>query len=244
MSTSGTWDRECSWLEILGERSYEDICHLIGHRGGFFKPILDVIWPNWGETEKERARLTLKGMIRNPTGPELEVAEVDIDAFVDFIDRENLHSFFWRLRSFEDHALRGNEFATAGMQSDVQAMAVVVEHTMRALDGTKDQLYEIFKELWTDAAVITVLKRNDIARLARQKSQDHTWKAFLNRVDALREGSAAERIAADFVVTHRIRGAVHRELPENDPWVLEALFMTLMRAAVRTFAHRRVSNQP
>jgi hypothetical protein len=226
---------------ILGNKTYHEMRDMVGSAGGYFGPILDKIFPDWGEVEKNRARRTLKAMIRNPAHLSLEVLGADVDAFVDFIDRQNLHSFFWRLRSFEDHALRGNEFTVPGMHSDVQGMAVVVEHIARALGGTKGQLYEIIKELWTDAAVVAVLKRNDAARLARQRIQADGWKAYLQRVETLRQGSAEERIAADLALTQCIRGAVHLELPENDPRLLQDLFMTLLRAALRTFAHTRVS---
>jgi hypothetical protein len=46
-------------------------------------------------------------------------------------------------------------------------------------------------------------------------------------------------IAADLVMAHRIRGGVHTILPEDDQFELEALFLTLMRAAVLTFAEVR-----
>ena len=106
-------------------------------------------------------------MIRNPSGPKLEVAEEDVGCFVDFLDRENLHSFFWRLRSFEDHALRGNEFAMPGMQSDVQGMAVVVEHITRALGGTRSSSTKQPRS-YGQRHDGRVLKRTDIARLAHR----------------------------------------------------------------------------
>ena len=123
------------------------------------------------------------------------------------------------------------------MRGDVQGMAVVVEHVMRALGGKEDQLYDIFKELWrTNSKVFSQLKKND--RLARQGHQQ--WQVHMREINCLRQSnSAAERIVADLVLAHRLRGAVHTELPEDDQEVLEDHFFALMRAAARTFAHVR-----
>ena len=222
---------------ILGELAYDDVRRHVDRQGGYIVPILDVIWPDWRAEENGRVRRYLEGMIQGSISPTLEITTADVSAFIEFIDQKNLHSFFWRLRSFEDHALRGNQFAVPGMRGDVQGMAVVVEHVMRALGGKKCQLYDIFKELWrANSKVFSQLKKND--RLARQAHQQ--WQAHMREINCLRQSnSAAERIVDDLVLAHRLRGAVHTELPEDDQEVLEDHFLTLMRAAARTFAHVR-----
>ena len=63
----------------------------------------------------------------------------------------------------------------------------------------------------------------------------------MQRIDVLRQGNEKQRIFADLVLAHRIRGSLHQELPEGDAWALEDLFAGLIRAAVRTFAHMRAS---
>lgn len=226
--------------QIVGELPYGEVRRHIGRQGGYFEPILDVAWPDWAEVEKDRARRTLKAMVRDPIGPRLEASDADIDAFIEFLDREGLHSFFWRLRSCEQHALRGSTFAVTGLHSDVQGMAIVVEHVMRALGATGKDLYELFKQLWgAELEVAALLRRDDISRLARQGSLAGDWPAYLKQIEKLRRGGQAERVGADLVLAHRLRGAVHGELLERDTGALEDLFTTLLRAAVLTFAHRR-----
>jgi len=107
---------------VLANLTYTEIRDRIGSQGGWFEPILDVIWPDWSKQEKESAARTLKGLISR-TGED-PIAAADIDAFVDFLSDQQLEAFFWRLRSFEDHLFRGNEFALQGMKSDVEGMAV------------------------------------------------------------------------------------------------------------------------
>lgn len=166
------------------------------------------------------------------------VTQANIEAFVEFLASDGLEAFFWRLRSFEDHAVRGSEFAIEGMKSDIQGMAVVVEHTGTALGSNKDQLYEQFKQLWRKSDVLAILKRGDVSPLARQSRPADDWSALKAKIDALRTEPNGE-IAADLVMAHRIRGGVQAHLPEDGYLELEALFTGLMRAALLTFVEVR-----
>jgi hypothetical protein len=217
----------------FGELSFLEVRDRVGNVGGWHKPVLDAVWPNWAEQEKDRVRLTLKASITSEKDGVLDAANVD--AFVDFLAGEGLEAFFWRLRSFEDHAFRGNEFAIEGMKSDLQGIAVAVEHVAIALGGTETQLYEKFKQLWRSPDVLGILKRDDVSRLARQERLAHNWSVLKAKIDALRSEEGG-KIAADLVMAHRIRAGVHHALPEDDQFELEALFVTLMRAAALTFA--------
>jgi hypothetical protein len=92
----------------LGALSFAELRDRVGAAGGKNKPVLDVIWPDWTAQEKERVSLTLQSEF---TGKSATITQADIIAFVDFVSNEGSETFFWRLRSFEEHALRGNEFA-------------------------------------------------------------------------------------------------------------------------------------
>lgn len=198
------------------------------------------MWPDWAKQEMERVSLTLHA---NPGVRASGVTHADIEAFVEFLANEGLEAFFWRLKSFEDHALRGNEFAIEAMKSDIQGMAVVVEHVATALGSNKDQLYEQFKQLWSKPDVAAILKRGDVAPLARKASLADDWPALKAKIEALRAVLGGD-IAADLVMAHRIRGGVHSQLPEDDQLELEALFTGLMRAALLTFVEARSGKSP
>lgn len=223
--------------------SFADLRDRIGKVDGRFEPILDVIWPNWTDHEKDRARRTLKAALAQDKFVGPAIADVDIDSFVNFVATEGLEAFFWRLNSFENHALRGNEFALEGMKSDVQGMAIAVEHVAVALGATETQLYEKFKQLWRDPNVLQILKRGDVAPLARTSKWAEDWAALKERINALR-GEPSGQIAADLVMAHRIRGGVHNAFPEDDHFAIEELFIGLMRAALRTFVEVRRHELP
>jgi hypothetical protein len=148
------------------------------------------------------------------------------------------------LKSFEEHALRGNEFAIEGMKSDVQGMAVVVEHIAVVLGGTQMQLYQKLRQLWRDPQVLRVFNRSDVSNLLKQHTLPQNWAAQKAAFQALR-GEPGGGIVADLVAAHRIRASVHDVLPEEDHFVLESLFTGLMRAALLTFLEvRRGSGRP
>lgn len=221
---------------LVGDMKFAELRDRIGRVGGWFKPALDIIWPDWAAQEKERVHLTLKASVT--TAGSMPVSEDDITAFVDFLAKEGQEAFFWRLRSFEEHALRGNEFAIEGMKSDVQGLSVVVEHIAAALGGTGTQLFQKFRQLWKDPQVLFLLDRKDVTDLRKQFTLPTNWAAQKAAFQALRAEPGGE-IVADLVAAHRIRASVHEAFPEDDHFELESFFVGLMRAALLTFLQVR-----
>jgi hypothetical protein len=101
------------------------------------------------------------------------------------------------------------------MKSDIQGMAVVVEHAAAALGATETQLFKKYRQLWRDPDVAIILKRGDVDQLMRQIRLAEDWPALKTRVDALRS-EAGGAMAADLVMAHRVRAGVHRMLLEDD----------------------------
>jgi hypothetical protein len=71
---------------------------VVGVLGGWHKPALDLMWPDWAKEEKERVSLTLQANLATKAS---SVAQADIEAFVEFLASAGLEAFFWRLKSFE-----------------------------------------------------------------------------------------------------------------------------------------------
>jgi hypothetical protein len=225
----------------VGNFDLQTIRDRIGRLDGWFEPILDKVWPDWSKQQQKRIRMTLKSAMagRNAYG----VSDDDIDAFVDFLAENGLEALYWRVHSFEQHAFRGNAFAIEGMQSDLQGLALTVEHVAAALGRTRNQLpdkffnsqlYEKFRVLWRDEDVSRLLKDNRNFDLARQPRLAANWVKLKEEIAALRRKSGGE-VVADLVMAHRIRGGAHAPLPEDDQLELENQFLTLLRAALLTF---------
>jgi hypothetical protein len=74
----------------FGELKFAELHDRVGKVGGWHKPALDLIWPDWANEEKERVRRTLKSNLERAGN----VTEADIDAFVEFLASKGLESSF------------------------------------------------------------------------------------------------------------------------------------------------------
>ena len=224
------------------EMQLEDIITSVGYQSNHSTPTLRAIWPDWADEQKQRVIRTLR-----PTTDNQEVgalSENEICDFADFLGREYQDAFFLRLESFERYAFEDEEVSMAGMLGDLQGMAVAVEHCIRAMGGSKKQLFQMFRQLWSDPDVSRLLTRHK--KLAEQAIPQGRWSQFKTKIDNLRDGGAAEAVAADLIMAHRLRASVHDSLPEDDQFEVEKLFVVLLRAAVLVAVKMRgyLANSP
>jgi hypothetical protein len=220
-------------LQMTSDMTFDDIKEAVDRQ------TLDVVWPDWAREQKERVSRTLQGAVM-AEGPGALSTE-EIAAFADFVEKERQDAIFLRLESFERHAFDDLDARLTGMSSDVQGMAVAVEHVIRAMGATKGDLYEMFQELWTDREVAKLLKRN--SELARKEKGmvpsdwEKDWPARKSKIEQIRCSGPAEAVAADLVMARCLRGGVHHELLEQDQFEIEKLFVALLRAAAMSHAH-------
>ena len=220
-------------LQMTTDMTFEQVRDAVGPRGSSSGPTLDVVWPNWVEGQKERIARTLQeAVVREGPGA---LSDNDILAFADFLEQEYQDGILLRLKSFEQHAFEETYAPMAGMMSDVQGMAVAVEHAIRAMGGSKGQLYMMFRELWEGTCVARLLKEN--ANLARQGRSPSGWPSLKKEIEELRLSGPVGEVVADLIMACRLRGAVHERLPEEDQFELEKLLVVLLRAAAATHAH-------
>ena len=230
-------------LKMTTDMTFDDIKEAVGHQGNSSIPTLDVIWPDWAHEQKERLSRTLQSAVMTD-GPGAISAE-EIAAFANFIDQEHQDALFLRLHSFERHAFQDLDSPIAGMLSDLQGMAVTIEHVIRVLIGSdiggKDQLYDLFLKLWTGSVEKILTGGNTLARQGLLKFGPGTlsfgWLDVKAKIEKLRSSGTTEAVVADLLMAHRLRGAVHYQLPENDQFEIEGLFVGLLRAAAMTHAH-------
>jgi hypothetical protein len=202
----------------------------VGQIGGYFKPILDVMWPDWAAGQRDDARRILVSCRRDKAVLQAQFSDELIDRFLDFIDANGLHGFYWRLDSFHRHAFKGNPYSLEGLKGDVQGMSVVLEHIALALGARRLQLLDKFKELWArNSAVLKLLKNNNVMRVGLSDTIDLDWFEARNNL------SLPEQTAADLAICYAIRGGAHRVIEETNPLRLERMMLIMLRAAVKTF---------
>ena len=215
---------------LIGNITVDTYRDHVGLAGGYFKPIMDVVWPNWAVEQRDDVRRILVSYRRQDALLQAEFSDALVDRFLDFIEAKGLHGFYWRMESFNHHSFEGNDYSLEGLKGDVQGMAVIVEHIASALGAKKEQLRDKFKELWKgDLDVLKLLKDNQVMKVSNGKGIDLDW------FDARNLLGVPEQTAADLAIAYAIRGGAHRTIEETNPLKLERMMLILLRAAVRTF---------
>lgn len=231
-------------LQLAHGLAFSEIAVRVGPGGRMDRELLRDVWPDWAAEQRERVATTLRPSL--PTEGPGALSDDELEAFARFLEDERQDAFFLRLASFETNAFDGDAPSPInGMTSDMQGMAVAVEHVVRAMGGTGDQLYSMFKQLWAGSAVEPLLKTH--AQLARNAGLMKDWPELKARIATVAASGEAEAVAATLIMAHRLRGAVHVPVPEDDQLELEALFVRLMAAAAMTHAHvarRTAAAQP
>ncbi|WP_417592730.1 hypothetical protein [Parasphingorhabdus sp.] len=221
-------------IQLAEDIRFEDIADRVGPAGSRAGPLLRQVWPDWAAKQRQKVVMTLQSSLPR-SGPGA-VSNSELDAFAQFLEDERQDGFFLRLSSFESHAFDADDPSPlSGMTSDLQSIAVATEHAVRAMGGTGNQLYMMFKHLWAGTSVEPLLKSN--SPLARNAALMKDWPALKAQIAALADAGEAGAVAASLIMAHRIRGAVHVPVPEDDQFELERLFVQIMASAAMTHAH-------
>lgn len=224
---------------LAGEVDVDTYREQIGRVGGYFAPIMDVVWPDWEIEQRDDARRILTSFRSETALLKAKFPDELVDRFLAHIETHGLQGFYWRLESFHRHAFRGNDHSLEGLKGDVQGMGVVVEHIASSLGSSRQQLRDKFKELWSgEPEVLGLLKSNTVMKIGQGKGIDFDW---FDERDA--QGGAIAT-AADLAIIYAIRGGAHRVIAETNPLKLERMMLIMLRGIVKTFdAATRKSQQ-
>lgn len=123
-----------------------------------------------------------------------------------------------------------------GLKSDLQGMALSVEHIVHALlkgnvQHPKTQLFEKFKQVWPAATPVGRLLKSNGFRDVSQKQVvvDLDW------FDSKQNEPIEVQIASDLAICQAIRGNAHHQISEQNQLRLERMSLILLRGVVRAF---------
>ena len=215
---------------LVGEVNVDTYREQVGRVGGYFAPIMDVVWPDWEKEQRDDARRILTGFRSEGASLKAEFSDGLVDRFLSHIEANGLQGFYWRLESFHRHAFKGNDHSLEGLKGDVQGMGVVIEHIASSLGSSRQQLRDKFKELWSDEPeVLRLLKSNKVMKIGQGQGIDLEW------FDERNAQGGEIATAADLAIIYAIRGGAHRVLAETNPLKLERMMLIMMRGIVKTF---------
>jgi len=225
------------WLaRYLRDVPVEQLFADVGRVAGHFKSTRRVIYRDWATEWREDAERILMGFSRPGAILTADFEEDEINAFLDLVEERDLLDFYWRWKSLNERAFSGDLNHMAGLRSDLQGMALSVEHLVDVmLEGIvkhpKRQLYDKFKQLWP--------RDTDVGKLL--KSQEYDGRARAERMIDLawheekQDGELAERMAGDLAICHAIRGSAHYSLSENNQLLVEKMSIILLRGVMEAF---------
>jgi hypothetical protein len=217
---------------VTRERLIEDVGLLTRH----FKPTLRVIFQDWATEWREDAEHIIVGFSTHDALLKADFTKEQASAFLDFVEDNDLFEFYWRWKSLNERAFSGDNMHLAGLKSDLQGMALSVEHIVHALlkgnvTHPKTQLFDKFKQVWPAATPVGRLLKSNEYRDVSQKREivDLDW------FNSKQSEPIEVQIASDLAICQAIRGNAHHQISEQNQLRLERMSLILLRGVMRAF---------
>lgn len=213
----------------------------VGRATSHFKPSLRVIFRDWATEWREDAERLLISFSRPDALLRADFTEAEVNGFLDFVEASDLLEFYWRWRSLNERAFSGDLNHMAGLRSDLQGMALTIEHLVDAMlvgkvSHPKPQLFEKFKQLWPPSTEVgRLLRLNSYRKVAFDSgSIDLDWHT---RTEGTSE---AESIASDLAICHAVRGNAHSRIDESNQLRIERMSLIMLRGVMHAFRQSRM----
>ncbi|PQM26633.1 hypothetical protein CVO77_16625 [Sphingopyxis lindanitolerans] len=218
--------------DVPPQQLFEDVGRVTGH----FKPTLRVIFQDWATEWREDAERLIVSFSRPDAILKAGFNREQANTFLDFVEGHDLYEFYWRWRSLNERAFSGDSRHLAGLKSDIQGMALSVEHLVHAMlvgnvQFPKTQLYEKFKQIWPVATPVgKLLKADEYRKISQLHSAiDFDW------FNTKQGGPLSAQIASDLAICQAIRGNAHHQISEQNQLKLERMSLILLRGVMYTF---------
>lgn len=223
--------------DVTSQRLFDDVGHVTSH----FKPTLAVIFQNWATEWREDAERLIVSFSRSDAMLKAEFTAEQANAFLDFVEGNELFEFYWRWKSLNERAFSGDSLHLVGLKSDLQGMALSVEHIVHALlkgyvHRPETQLFAKFKQIWPAATPVGGLLRTaEYWNVSQQRgSIDLDW------YDSKQNEPVSAQTASDLAICHAIRGNAHHQISEQNQLRLERMSLILLRGVMRAFVEANV----
>lgn len=218
--------------DVTPKRLFDDVGRVTGH----FKPTLRVIFQDWASEWREDAERLIVSFSRPDALLKADFTAQQANAFLDFVENNDLFEFYWRWKSLNERAFSGDSRHLVGLKSDLQGMALSVEHIVHALlkgnvPHPRTQLFEKFKQIWPAATPVgRLLKSSEFRDVSqRQVHVDLDW------FNSKQNEPIEVQIASDLAICQAIRGNAHHQISEQNQLRLERMSLILLRGVMRAF---------
>jgi len=173
------------------------IVERVGRAGGYFKPILRVIFPDWLEEQRELAERSLSSWVlpsMQTLPAPFTASEQDITDFCAWLEQQGLFQLYWHFKRLVDIGRSDHPIALAATASEVISYANTVELMVNAIIQARGQTPrgqtlrpKMLATLNTSApALVPLLK--DFKHLTH--TNNSTLRRRIAQIDRIRRGGA------------------------------------------------------
>ncbi len=120
----------------VSRKKTDTIISEVGRAGGYFKPILKVIFPDWLEEQRAVAERSLRRWIVPSTAllpPPYAVSEQDVSDFCDWLEQHGLYQLYWHFKRLLDLGLSDAPITETAVASEVVSYANTAELLANAI---------------------------------------------------------------------------------------------------------------
>jgi hypothetical protein len=182
---------------LVSRASVIDITRDVRKRGGHFKPILKVIFPDWLEEQRDLAERSLKSwivpsMLSLP--PHFSVLDQDVAAFCEWIGQQGLLQLYWHFKRMIDIGHSEDSISQSATAAEVVGFANTVELVVNAvLVGRKQSprghtLLPKIKSIFLTGSPQLVQLIDQHKKLTQ--TNNSTLKARIAQIDRVKKGGA------------------------------------------------------
>lgn len=116
--------------QLVSREKVGDVVAKVGKAGGYFEPILKVIFPDWLEEQRDLAERSLKSwMVPSMAGlpPPYDVSDKDIKEFCEWIEENGLIQLYWHFKRLLDIGFADHAIARSATAAEAVAFANTAE---------------------------------------------------------------------------------------------------------------------
>ncbi|MGE0683495.1 MAG: hypothetical protein AB7P69_21665 [Candidatus Binatia bacterium] len=116
--------------QLVSRDSFADVVTKVGKAGGYFKPILKVIFPSWMEEQRDLAERSLKSWIVPSMAslpPPFSVSGQDVVNFCEWIEQHGLLQLYWHFKRLLDIGFADHAIARSAIAAEAVAFANTAE---------------------------------------------------------------------------------------------------------------------